>query len=258
MSTPYGPSGEQNPQQWSASTGPGSGPTPPPYGQQGQGDAWGNQGGYGGQQQGYGQQGGYGQQPQPSYGQPQQPGYEQQGGYGQPGYEQQQGGYGQQGYGQQPAAPQQGYGQQGQYDYGQQQQYGQQPAYGQPGQYGQQNYNQYGPSQGGQGGSSNKGVIIGVTSLVVVLAIAAVLLFLWPGWLNKKVFDQNAVQDGVVKLINDSYNMDATEASCPKAGDTEVKAGNTFDCTVKVDGQDKTVTITVKDDDGKYEVSVPN
>lgn len=246
MSTPYGQSGDPNPQQWSGYTGPASGSTPSPYGQQGQGDQWGaqqGQPGYG--QQGQGDQWGA-QQGQPGYGQ-------QAPGYGQPGYGQPS--YGQPGYGQGPqvgyGAPPPSYGQPG---YGQQdvgQGYGQ-PQYGQYG----QNYGPYG--QGQPARSSNKGLIIGLSSLVAVLAVLAILLFLWPGWLNKQVFDQKAVEGAVVNLVKDSYNMDATAASCPKAGDTRVKAGNTFDCTVTVDGGQKTVTVTVKDDKGTYEVGVPN
>lgn len=250
MSTPYGSGGDPNAQQWSGYTGPGSGSTPSPYGQQAHGDQWGNQQG----QQGYGQQG------QPGYGQQQ--GYGQQG-YGQGGYAQPTtGGYdGQQaGYGQQPQPAQQGYGQQaagwGQQGYDQGQ-----PAYGQQ-QYGQQGYNQYGQQGYGQGpapkAGTNKNMIIGLSSLVVVLAILALLLWVWPGWLSKKVFDQNAVQTGVVNLIKTSYNENATAASCPDAHSTEVKAGNTFNCTVTIDGTQKNVKITVKDDKGTYQVSPPS
>lgn len=249
MSTPYGSGGDPNAQQWSGYTGPGSGSTPSPYGQQAQGDQWGNQQG----QQGYGQQG------QPGYGQQQ--GYGQQGygqgGYAQPttgGYDPQQAGYGQQpqpaqpGYGQQSGWGQQGY-DQGQAGYGQQQ-------------YGQQGYNQYGQQGYGQTpapkADANKNMIIGLSSLVVVLAIVALLLWVWPGWLSKKVFDQNAVQTGVVNLIKNAYNENATAASCPDAHSTSVKAGNTFNCTVTIDGAQKNVTITVKDDKGTYEVSPPS
>lgn len=76
--------------------------------------------------------------------------------------------------------------------------------------------------------------------------------------LGKQVFDQKAVEAGVVQLIRTSYNMAATSADCPKAGDTEVKAGNTFSCTITIDDGDKSVTITVKDDRGTYEVGLPN
>ncbi|MGI8417414.1 MAG: DUF4333 domain-containing protein, partial [Nakamurella sp.] len=47
-------------------------------------------------------------------------------------------------------------------------------------------------------------------------------------------------------------------ASCPDAATTEVKAGNTFTCSVTIDGAQKNVTITVKDDAGTYEVSPPS
>lgn len=80
-------------------------------------DPYGQQPGYGQQypQPGYGQAPGHGPQSQQGYGQP----YEQQGGYGQPGYGQQ--GYGQQGYVPPQGYGQQPYGQQG---YGYPQPYG--------------------------------------------------------------------------------------------------------------------------------------
>jgi hypothetical protein len=61
--------------------------------------------------------------------------------------------------------------------------------------------------------------------------------------------DQNAVQAGVVNLIKSGYNMDVSAASCPDAATTEVKAGNTFNCTVTIDGAQKNVTVTVKADE---------
>lgn len=75
---------------------------------------------------------------------------------------------------------------------------------------------------------------------------------------GKSVFDRPAVQAGVVNLLKNSYNMDATAASCPDAATTEVKAGNTFSCTVTIDGAQKNVTVTVKDAEGTYDVSVPS
>lgn len=67
--------------------------------------------------------------------------------------------------------------------------------------------------------------------------------------LGKSVFDRSAVEAGVVNLIKNSYNENATAASCPDADNTEVKAGNTFNCTVTIDGAQKNVTVTVKADE---------
>lgn len=235
-----------------------------PYGQGGSGE-WNPQQGYG-QQPPYGTGGQPGyqapDQQQPSYGQPPNSGGYQQPaqGYGQPEYPPtaqygQQPGYGQQGYGQQPPSYDQG--QQG---YGQQPQYGQ-PAqqYGQP-QYGQQGYGQFDPNAGVPPKKSNSGLIIGISALVVVLAAAAVLLFLWPGWLSKTTFDNNAVQTDVQKILTDAPDAgfglsDVGSVTCPSG--QEVTAGHTFSCDVSVGGEAKKVTITVKDDTGTYEVGYP-
>ncbi|MGH3760299.1 DUF4333 domain-containing protein [Actinophytocola sp.] len=177
-------------------------------------------------------QGGYGQ-PQQPYGQPdpsQQP-------YGQPDPSQQP--YG--GYGQQPTQ---------QYPYQQQPYggYGQQPGY--PGQ------SPYGPPP------KKGGAWIWVVVVVVVLAAGAfgVLGFVTPGFLTKKVFDEAALQgdQGVKKILVENYNEPAeeiTDVDCP--ADQEVKQGNTFECTVTIRDEKRTVKITVVNDEGQYEVSTP-
>ena len=183
------------------------------------------------------------QQGQPQWGQPQQ---------GQP----QQGQWGQQ----QPGQPQ---GQQ----WGQQpgQQWGQ-PQQGQPqqGQWGQQ---QPGQPQGQQWTGANQwnagapqtksktGLIVGlaVAALVLIGAIiGAVLLF---G--GTDTLDPEAAQAGVEKVLTESYGAtDVSDVQCPDG--EEVKAGNSFECTLTVDGQFRTVTLTFTDDEGTYEVSRPN
>ncbi|MFW0785729.1 DUF4333 domain-containing protein [Gordonia sp. CPCC 206044] len=231
-----------------------------PFGQQTYGEP--NQG-----DPGQGQQAAWGQQ---SYGQPaygQQP-------YGAPQPEQTPGGpdpYAQQPYGQQPY-PQQPYGQQpyGQPQYGNQQQYGGQQYGQQP--YGQQQFGQ--PTQGqptapGQFGGDqfasmatparkygNRNLLlIGGGLAVLIAAILLVTAFVVPGWAPKKI-SQDAVQDGVKKILTEDYQAaDVTEVQCPSG--QKVDDGASFTCTATVGGQKQTVTITFVGDDGKYEVSRP-
>jgi hypothetical protein len=222
MTSPYGPPGGNDPQQWGQQ----------PYGG---GPASGTPSGGFPSQGGYPQQPGQPQQPQqPQYGQPQQPQY------GQP-EQQPYGGYGQQ--------PTQQYGQP---------QYGQQPPQGEypPNPY-QHPYQQQ-PAQKKGGGAW-----IWITMVVVVLAAAAFLVLglVTPGFLNTKVFDQNALQgdDGVKKILVEDYKVENIESvSCP--ADQEVKQGNKFTCTVKIGGDEPTemtVNITVTNDEGEYQVALP-
>jgi Domain of unknown function (DUF4333) len=249
MTSPYGQPGGNDPQQWGQQ--PYSGAPSGGFPQQGAG--------------GYGQQsGGFGdpsQQPQfggfdPNTGQqqgfgPQQPGAveaNQQPGFGpqpQYGFGPQQGVQGgfQQGFGQ----PGQGFGQQPQYGFGQQQ--------GQfTGSFGQQGYGLPQPP-GQQKKSAAPWIIVG--ALVAVIAVVLVLGLVWPGWFNKKVFDQAKVQDGVKGILTSEYQIkDVGDVKCPSG--QPVKQGTTFSCEVTIGGNTQKVTITVKNDAGLYEVSKPS
>ncbi|MET8649326.1 DUF4333 domain-containing protein [Nocardia aurea] len=69
--------------------------------------------------------------------------------------------------------------------------------------------------------------------------------------------DPLVVQRGVVQVLGESYGQeDVREVKCPAGQPVEV--GTVFDCTAKVDGIKKSVTITVTDLDGTYEVSRPH
>lgn len=170
------------------------------------------------------QGGGYGQQQQP-YGQPQAP-------YG--------------GYGQQPT--QQPYG-----GYGQQQPTQQYPGYGQqPG---------YPPAAPPKKKSS---AWIWIVTAIVVLGVAAFLVLglVTPGFLNKKVLDESALEgaNGVKKILEakdgGGYGIQNVGAvDCP--ANQEVKSGTTFTCTVKVGDKDQLVDIKILDDKGTYEVGQP-
>lgn len=153
-----------------------------------------------------------------------------------------------------PGQPQQGQPQWGQPQQGQPQQgqWGQQ----QPGQpQGQQwtGANQW--NAGAPQTKSKTGLIVGlaVAALVLIGAIiGAVLLF---G--GTDTLDPEAAQAGVEKVLTESYGAtDVSDVQCPDG--EEVKAGNSFECTLTVDGQFRTVTLTFTDDEGTYEVSRPN
>ncbi|MGQ0839011.1 DUF4333 domain-containing protein [Actinokineospora sp.] len=217
MSSPYGPSGGQDPQQ--------------PWGQQpyGAGPPQGTPSG------GFPAQGGYPPPPQSPYGQPDPT--QQYGGYGQPP--------------QQPQPTQQypagGYQQApyGQPDPSQQQQYG---GYGQPGGYPGV------PPREKKGGGTWIWVLVVV--IVLIAGAVAVLGFVTPGWFNKKVFDQQAVETGVKSILTDKYNVEGVESvSCP--ADQEVKKDRQFSCTATIAGEQRTVNITVRNDTGEYEVAPP-
>ena len=88
----------------------------------------------------------------------------------------------------------------------------------------------------------------------MVAAVIAVLGFVTPGWFKPAtVFDKVALQDGVKKILVENYKTpDVGDVSCP--ADQAVKANTTFDCTVTVKGEQKKITVSVKDDSGTYEV----
>ncbi|WP_394620768.1 DUF4333 domain-containing protein [Lentzea sp. JNUCC 0626] len=238
MSSPYGPSGGNDPQQpW------GQQPQPPqqPYG--------------GGFPPGTPSGGFPAQQPgQNPYGppQPQQPGQQQP----YPGFDPSQQQQTQQ-YGQPQSNP---YGTPAQDPYGQQTQ-----QYGVPGQqqdpYGQQQPNPYG-QQPGYGPpmppKKKSSAGIWVAAVVVVLLVGAVLFtgFVAPAFFKKKIFDNTAVQTGIVQILKDEYKIsDVGAASC--SGENEVKPNTSFECKVQVGGKDKKVKIVVKTEDGEYEVGQP-
>ncbi|MBF6170541.1 DUF4333 domain-containing protein [Nocardia blacklockiae] len=245
MSGPYGPSdtpgpGEGRPndptQQW-------SGGQQQPPGQAGPTQQWGQQpGGAQPTQQWGGQQGGgqWGQQ---------QPGQQ----WGQPPQQPQ---WGQQS---QPSWPQQQPPQQQAWE-PTQQQWGQQPPQqpGQP-QWGQQQPGQqWGQQQPGLqptgAKKSKKGPLIGGVVALVVVVVAVVLGVVF---LSSDKLDNKAVQDGVQKVLKDSYGIDDVQnVSCPSGQKVEV--GKSFDCTLKVGGEQKKVTVKITKDDGTYEVGRPN
>lgn len=169
--------------------------------------------------------------------------------------------------------PAPGYGQQPPYGQPEQQQqpyggYGQQQPYGGYGQQPTQQYSPYGQPPGYPGAppaQKKSNAWIWIVTAIVVLAVGAFLVtaLVVPGFLNKKVFDEGALEgdNGVRKVLTGSYGVPADQiqgVDCP--ANQEVKQGNKFSCTVRLGGdnpKEQVVDITVRNDGGEYEVGTP-
>ncbi|MCX4092809.1 DUF4333 domain-containing protein [Nocardia sp. alder85J] len=139
-----------------------------------------------------------------------------------------------------------------------QQQWGQQPQqpWGQQPQWGQA------PSQAPSLDSltttrkkSRKGLYAVLGAVVALIVVVVAVLAFVLGSSDK--LDNKAVQDGVSKVLKDSYGIDDVQGvSCPSGQKVEV--GKTFNCDLKVSGEAKHVTVKVTKTDGTYEVGRPN
>ncbi|PWR11037.1 hypothetical protein DKT68_07110 [Micromonospora acroterricola] len=99
-------------------------------------------------------------------------------------------------------------------------------------------------------------LVAGVAGPVVALvALVAVLGLVWPGFLNRKVFDTAALQQGVLTVLRDDYQLDANNVACPTG--QSVTVDNRFSCSAQVAGVSKTISVTVKSSDGRFEVGRP-
>ncbi|QBJ94559.1 DUF4333 domain-containing protein [Rhodococcus sp. ABRD24] len=135
-----------------------------------------------------------------------------------------------------------------------------QPQWNAPQGYPQQQYGEQPPSQWGapptaSGNKSKPLLWIGI-GLVAIAAIAGVVLLVVAPF-GSKTLDQAAVQNGVEQVVTDSYGARAVSGvDCP-SGQKVVK-GESFTCSLTVDGTAKKVTVTFTDNDGTYEVSRPS
>ncbi|RRO18056.1 DUF4333 domain-containing protein [Saccharopolyspora rhizosphaerae] len=148
----------------------------------------------------------------------------------------------------------------------------QQPQYGQP--YGQPPFGQhpygwgqpqpYYPSPGGfafppvphERKRSKLPWVLGGAGALLVIAVVLVLGFVAPGFFTRSVFDAASVAKGVTQTLKGSYNIAGVGAvTCPDGQPVEVR--HRFDCQVSINGATKVVTVTVKNEDGVYEVGHP-
>jgi Domain of unknown function (DUF4333) len=165
-----------------------------------------------------------------------------------------------------PGPPQ--YGQPGQFQpgpyaqpYGTPEGYGQQAQYVPPGaQFGEVPAFGAAPEKGSRRSLAVILSIFGVLGVIIV-AVAAVLLFWKPGFLVTTKLDVNKAQAGVQQILTDQTNgygvKTADNIKCNNGQNPTVKKGDTFTCDVSVDGQHKQVTVTFQDNNGTYEVGRP-
>ncbi len=183
--------------------------------------------------------------------------------YGQP-YPQQpypQQPYPQQPYPQQPY-PQQQYGQyspQGQYPQGQYPQQGQYPPQGQypQGQYPQQgqypSQGQWNPGQQQAAPSKSKKPLLIAAGVLAAIVVVGGLVFAFG---RTAQLDRAAAESGVEQIVIGTYGASTVSGvSCPDG--MTVEEGASFECTLEVDGAQRTVTLTMTDDQGTYVVSRP-
>lgn len=184
--------------------------------------------------------------------------------YGRSGYSP----YGQGGYGRPGADGSSGYGG----NYGSGGNYGP-GAYGPGGGYEQSAGYGQPPSWGTPDGAAaapprrNQGLLIGIVALVVLLALAAVALFVWPrpvkGWgpFKNDVFDAQQMNRDVTQVLGNAapagYGLSGvSDVDCPSG--QEVVPGSRFTCTLQLDGRPTELTVEVLSDSGEYRVNPPN
>ncbi|EOD63829.1 DUF4333 domain-containing protein, partial [Amycolatopsis vancoresmycina] len=102
---------------------------------------------------------------------------------------------------------------------------------------------------------SKKPALIAVAALLV-LGLGGGAAWM-AGVFRGDVLDQQSLEDGVVKVLNENYGEpDVKNAQCPS--NEAAQNGTTFDCTVTIGGQQKKVTVRVLNDRPEYEVGAPH
>jgi hypothetical protein len=93
------------------------------------------------------------------------------------------------------------------------------------------------------------GAIVGVL-VIAGLAVGAIFLF------GSKSLDTAEAQSKIAALTKQQIGITPTDVSCPK--DVALKAGTTFQCTAKLDGQPISYTVKQTDDKGNVRVDSDN
>ncbi|SFB31503.1 protein of unknown function [Amycolatopsis marina] len=92
-------------------------------------------------------------------------------------------------------------------------------------------------------------------AITFVLGASGVTAWLL-GAFRGDVLDQESLQHGVATVLRDSYGEhDVSNPVCPD--DQPVRNGTTFECTVEVSGESKSVSIRVLNEKPEFEVGAP-
>ncbi|MFZ2238282.1 MAG: DUF4333 domain-containing protein, partial [Gordonia amarae] len=123
-----------------------------------------------------------------------------------------------------------------------------------------------GPAEGAGAAAPKrgKGRVLAVVATVLVVAAAAVAItgFWKPGFFWVKQLDVAAVQTGVEQVLTASTadnGYDAKNVSdvvCNDGKNPTFKQ-HQFNCKVKISGTERTVAVTILDDNGKFGVGAP-
>lgn len=71
-----------------------------------------------------------------------------------------------------------------------------------------------------------------------------------------RVFDAPVLEEGVHRILTEEYYVAGVDdVRCP--ANEEVKVGRQFECEVVIEGTRRSVTITVRSEEGEYEVEPP-
>jgi hypothetical protein len=99
------------------------------------------------------------------------------------------------------------------------------------------------------------GLVLGALLLVALIIVGLLAFVVGPRFARVDVLDQDAVAQGVTRVVTDDWRRQITGVSCP--ADQEVRAGVRFTCTATVDGRPAQVPVAVIDGQGTYSVGQP-
>lgn len=151
-------------------------------------------------------------------------------------------------------------GAQGQWSAPGQQTYGQPtpgwPQQGQPG-HPQPHYPQPSPASSAQPARrSGKAPTVIVTALLTAVVSVTATLLATGAFTAAPTFEDAALAEGVAEVLTTNFDLtDVADISCPVG--VTVTAGTEFECTFTSGGEDRSVPVTVLNDEGQYRVGGP-
>ncbi|SBS78783.1 conserved hypothetical protein [uncultured Mycobacterium sp.] len=104
-------------------------------------------------------------------------------------------------------------------------------------------------------------IIAALGALAVVVAVVLVTGFWVPGFFTRTELDITQAQNNIQTLLSDDVSGygpgHVRDAVCNHGRNPVVKKGATFVCNVSIDGVKREITATFQDDNGAYQISLP-